>query len=256
MIPPHSTGPNGPGSRFEETQWTEIGRIPDADEQERQAILDDLCRRYWRPVYSYLRFRGQSHEDARDLTQAFFAEIVFGKDLISQADRSRGRFRTFLLTALNSFVHQEYRKSTAQKRMPRQGLFSLSDAQAGQMEVTSSAHSPQEAFTFAWAASLLEEVLEEVRQSCRADGLAVHWDLFEARVVDPMLHGQQSPELSQLCRKHGLEDSTQVSNMLVTVKRRFRTHLRSAVRRNLRPGEDVEEEIRELMKILSGSRAG
>jgi RNA polymerase sigma-70 factor (ECF subfamily) len=250
------SGPEKAGSRFEETQWTLIGQIPEAPDAQRREILEGLCRAYWRPVYSYLRFRGQDHEDARDLTQAFFAEIVFGKNLIERADRKRGRFRTFLLTALNHFVQQEHRKETAQKRAPREAMFSLQAPRIGRMDLSCDVRTPEQAFTFAWAAALVEEVVRTVRQECLADGMAAHWAVFEGRVVHPMLHGAAPQDLGEFCREYGLEDPAQASNMLVTVKRRFRMKLRSAVRRNLRPGEDVEEEIRDLMQILSHPSAG
>jgi RNA polymerase sigma-70 factor (ECF subfamily) len=256
MTPELPDGCEGQGDRFEETQWTTIGRIADAPDQERQEILGALCERYWRPVYSYLRFRGQPHEDARDLTQAFFTEIVFGKDLIERADRKRGRFRTFLLTALNHFVQQEHRRQTARKRAPQRGVLSLHAPEATTMDLRCEGATPEQAFTYAWAAGMVEEVVQAIRQECLADGLEAHWAVFEARVLHPMLHGGDPKDLGDFCREYGLDGPAQASNMLVTVKRRFRMRLRAAVRKNLRPGEDVEEEIRDLMNLLSHSGAG
>lgn len=256
MHGPDADGPSPGPERFEETRWTEIGKVRTGDPHEKQQVLERLCERYWKPVYSYLRFRGQSHDSALDLTQAFFTEIVFDRELIAKADRSRGRFRTLLLTALDAFVHQEHRRRRAQKRSPAGGVSSLFDEEGEVLAVCSKAATPEDAFAFAWAAALVQEVVAHVGAECLADGLQPHWRAFEARVLDPLLRGSEPVDPAALCEELDVQSPSRISNMVITIKRRFRSALRDRIRRQLRPGEDVEEEIRELLEILSVPRAG
>jgi hypothetical protein len=87
------------GTRFPATDWTGI-----IDPSSGQAIQQELSTRYWKPIYCYLRSKGYSDEDAQDLTQGFFAEIVLDRGLSRNIDRSKGKFRTLLLTALNHYA--------------------------------------------------------------------------------------------------------------------------------------------------------
>ena len=82
---------------FATTHWSEIQAARTASPEHRQAVLDRLARRYWKPVYHYLRARGYVDADARDITQEFFVEIILGRDLFARADQDRGRFRPYLL---------------------------------------------------------------------------------------------------------------------------------------------------------------
>jgi len=89
---------------FLTTHWSFIEAAGAGTEDRENAMIGLLLERYWKPVYCYLRRRGYNNEDAKDLTQGFFQEVVLGRELIPQADRSKGRFRTFLLTSL-SLLH-------------------------------------------------------------------------------------------------------------------------------------------------------
>jgi len=83
----------------------------DGDSLQACEAVERLCRGYWYPLYAYVRRRGHSPQDAQDLTQGFFAALLTGKSL-AQADRERGRFRTFLLTAFDNFLHNEHDRAT------------------------------------------------------------------------------------------------------------------------------------------------
>ena len=117
------------------------------------------------------------------------------------------------------------------------------------------AQSPEEAFTYAWACQLLEDVIHAVAEQCRRDGKQTHWEIFRRKVVEPMLQGAQAPSIEQLCQEFHIAGPQRASNMLVTVKRRFQETLRRSVRRLVGSDQDVEEEIQGLMGILRGWRA-
>ena len=106
------TSIGGAHSSFQTTHWSIIQAAKTDDLTRRQTIVGNLMATYWKPVYCYLKRRGYDNETAKDLTQGFFCEIVFGRGLVRKADREKGRFRTFLLTALERYVISVRRHET------------------------------------------------------------------------------------------------------------------------------------------------
>src|SRR6187549_3167841 len=100
---------------FATTRWSLVAAAQDAAAPESRQALADLCSAYWYPVYAYVRRRGHDHHAAQDLTQGFFARLLEKNDLAA-ADETRGRFRSFLLTACQHFLANEHDRGTAQKR--------------------------------------------------------------------------------------------------------------------------------------------
>jgi RNA polymerase sigma-70 factor (ECF subfamily) len=245
----------GRRERFDTTHWSEIARARTLDDAHRRAVLDDLIRRYWKPVYCYLRRKGHGNERAKDLTQGFFHEIVVARDLVERAERAKGRFRTFLLTALDHYVRNVHRAETAKKRRPADGLVSLERLGPGNVPEPSRSATPEEAFHQAWASALLDGVLDEVREAYVSTGRAPHWHVFYGRVIGPILEGAEPVPLGELCERHGIASEVTASNMAVTVKRRFEAVLRSHVREFVETEADVDREIAELIDILSGKGA-
>jgi RNA polymerase sigma-70 factor (ECF subfamily) len=237
------------GDAFQTTHWSEILRARTQDDARRREVLNTILERYWRPVYCYLRRKGRSDADAKDLTQGFFHEVVLGRGLLQQADRERGRFRNLLLTALTHYVTSEHRAEAARKRRP--------DAMNAPPQ---SKHldraSPEDAFHHAWASALLDQVLGDVRRECCQGGKAVHWEVFRARVLGPIMEDAAPPSLADLCAAHGIVDEAKASNMIITVKRRFQAALTRRIRERVSSDAEVEEEIRDLVEILSRPGAG
>src|SRR4051812_5519482 len=153
------------GSRhFATTRWSIVlaaGAGPvQADARE---ALASLCETYWYPLYAYLRGRGHSAEDAEDLTQAFFAR-VFEKETFRQADPARGKFRSFLLTALKNFAVNEHDRHTAQKRGGGVPVVSLEfeGAEGRYQREPSTAETPERIFDRTWALTLLDRVMSRL----------------------------------------------------------------------------------------------
>jgi len=122
MKGPYQTTMGGSHGAFLTTEWTVIDHIRSGDKSSSTVLMNDLLKKYWKPVYCYLRRKGFDNERAKDLTQGFFQEVVLGRELIRRADQARGRFRTFLLTALEQYLMRVHRKETAQKRIPKDKL--------------------------------------------------------------------------------------------------------------------------------------
>lgn len=247
------TSMGGRDGWFRKTPWGEIIHARTQDESRRQEVLEGLLRKYWKPVYCYLRRKGYGNEPAKDLVQGFFQEVVLGRDLIRQADPTRGKFRTFLLTALDRYLAGVHRAETAKKHLPAGGLVRLDVMDLPEPLEASQDLTPEEAFHHAWASTLLDEVLEVVEKLCRESGQEIHWEVFRARVVRPVMEDAEPPSLTELCEKHGITDEAKASNMIITVKRRFQVILKRQVRQFVGTGVDVDKEIEELVRIISKS---
>lgn len=206
-------------------------------------------------MYCYLCRKGCDNEKAKDLTQGFFQEVVLDRDLIQQADREKGKFRTFLLTALDRYAANIHRAESAKKRMPTGGLVHLDAMESWIPPESDQAGRPDEMFVYAWASELLDEVLASVKAICKEAGQEKHWGVFHRTVIEPA-DGAETPPLSQICKDIGIENETKASNMCITVKRRFKATLKVRIRQFVDSDGQVDEEIRDLMQILSKSGAG
>ncbi|MCK4293879.1 MAG: sigma-70 family RNA polymerase sigma factor [Planctomycetes bacterium] len=253
--PDDGTSMGGGRSVFLKTRWSDIRNARTSNEARQRDVVDGLIRSYWKPVYCYLRRKGHANALAKDLTQGFFHNVVLGRNLFERADETKGRFRTFLLTALNRYVTSAYRHKIAEKRRPKDGVVSLEDFDETPLAATAKTMSPDDAFTYVWASVLLQEVLAEVEQRCSRDDKALHWQVFHARILGPIMAGAEPESLAGLCKRLGIENTAKAANMIVTVKRRFQAAIKDRVRRYVDSDEEVEQEIRDLMKILSKQRA-
>jgi RNA polymerase sigma-70 factor (ECF subfamily) len=244
------TDMGGVGQAFLTTHWSLIEGLQAGEDDRNRALVELLLARYWKPVYCYLRRRGHPNEEAKDLTQGFFCEVVLGRNLIQKADQTKGRFRSFLLTALNRYVINMQEERAARKRTPGGGLVPLDLAEMTEVPHAMTTLTPEDAFTYAWVSALLEQVLQDVQAGCQKDGKAVYWQIFHDRVLRPVLKGAEAPSLESICRDYGLSDTAQASNMVVTVKRRFRTALTQRVRDSVMSDEEAEAELQEIRRFL------
>jgi len=246
------TSIGGQAHQFLTTQWSVIGEIQAGADKDR-ALIGLLLGNYWKPVYCYLRQRGYGNEQAKDLTQGFFHEVVLNRDLVQRADPGKGRFRAFLLHALHQHLANETKKSHARRRMPRGGLVPLEVTDSANLPAALQQSDPEATYNYAWMSALLDQILATVCRECQSRGLEVHWQLFQERVVRPILDGTAPASLSDLCARHAIADPQQVSNMIATVKRRFRSALRQYVRTTVLSEDEVDEELAEITQFFPKS---
>ena len=237
----------GSRSSFNTTSWTMILNSQTSDKELQRLIINDLLSRYWKPVYCYLRHKGYDNDMAKDLTQGFFHEVVLGRNLIQQADRKQGKFRTFLLTSLDRYVVDVHRQETAGKRQPKGQMLSWEDYDLPEVPQIS----PEQGFNYAWVSELLDQVLSEVKQECHKTSKQVHWQVFCGRLLNPIMDGTKPVPLPQLCSKYGIESESNASNMVITVKRRLRKALERQIERLDQSDLEVDKEIYELISIFS-----
>jgi DNA-directed RNA polymerase specialized sigma24 family protein len=252
--PREKTTIGGICSQFESTCWTEILEAKTLDTDRKRQRINEILGKYWKPVYCYLRRKGYDNERAKDLTQGFFYDIIVGRHLLEQAKRGefKGRFRSFLVTALDRYVTDVYRKDTAQKRTPEEGMVSLD---TGEMTDWLAAHSdlePDQAFQYAWACEVINQVLDQVQCECVKSGKTTHWKAFYARVVSPLVEGGVPRSIPDVCGEYGIKDEATASNMIFYVKDRFRAAMRHCLRQFVQSDSEVDQEFEEILLILSG----
>jgi len=245
------TNIGGAGRRFQTTRWTAIEAIKSKDDSHKRALVGELLHLYWKPVYCYLRQKGYDNDKAKDFTQAFFQEIVLGRDLIQRADQARGRFRTLLLTALDRYLTSEYRKQSAAKRIPGQKLLRLDHVDPGELPEVLGGLSSEESFNYAWVSQLLDQMLVEVEEECSKRNMTAHWNAFRARVLQPIIEQKEPASMADICEKYGIESPIKASNMIAAVKRRFQAALRRHMRQSVASDDQMSEEMRELVRFLT-----
>src|SRR4051812_14475314 len=161
--PPESSGQ--PAGVFATTHWSVVVRARDSQSPEAAWAMERLCRTYWYPLYVFVRRKGHGHEDACDLTQAFFARFL-EKRYLRSVDAGLGKFRTFLLTSLTHFLADEWDKSRAQRRGGGQRILSLDETAAEgryQLEPVENA-TPESIYEKRWAQTILGVVIERLAE--------------------------------------------------------------------------------------------
>jgi DNA-directed RNA polymerase specialized sigma24 family protein len=244
------TDMGGTQEYFLTTHWSLVEQIR-SDEDKDRALIGILLERYWKPVYCYLRRKGCGNEEAKDLTQGFFHEVVLNRDLVQRADPTKGRFRTFLLHALDGYLINERRREGRQKRTPKGGLVALDIAEEPALPEAVVSRSAEDSYHYAWTAALLDHVLAEVETQCLVDGMETHWKVFQDRVVQPILSDTSPPPLSELCRRHDIADTTKASNMVTTVRRRLQKALVRYLRTTATGEDEIAEEFGEIVQYFS-----
>ena len=233
---------------FATTHWSVVLASAQGDSPQTAAALEQLCRTYWYPLYAFVRRQGHSPHDAEDLLQAFFARFL-EKHYLDDVDRSRGRFRSFLLAALRHFLADEWDKATAAKRGGRVQFFSL-DSQAAESrywEEPASDLTPEKLYEQRWACVLLEQVMQRLEQDA-ADAGKGHF--FAA--LKPFLVGEsRSVSYAELAAQFGVSEAA-LKMKVQRLRHRYQRLLREEIAHTVASPEEVEDEIHYLFRVLSG----
>src|SRR5262245_23008400 len=175
-----------PAQGFATTRWTVVLRAGERAGPEAREALASLCEAYWYPLYAFLRRRGHAPEDAADLTQGFFARLL-EKNALAAVRRGRGRFRSYLLAALENHLQNRRRGERAKKRGGGRTPLSLDRADAEERYRLEPAHemTPERVYKRRWALTLLERALDLLRAEMEAAGKG---ELFAK--LKPSLNGE------------------------------------------------------------------
>jgi RNA polymerase sigma factor (sigma-70 family) len=237
---------------FPSTHWSVIvaaGRSQ-AEPEIAQAALAELCQTYWSPLYSFVRSRGYSVHDAQDLTQSFFAYLIERK-IYQRVDRQKGRFRSFLLASLKNFLADAFDRDRTLKRGGGQDFLPLHEEQIKEAESLFQNHrgasTEDRLFDRSWAEALVTAGLERLSADYRSEAkekLFNELKIFVAGCAGP------PPAYAELAVRLGMTESTLRSHV-TRLRARYREALRAEVRRTVDTEAEVDEELHELLRVLT-----
>ncbi len=232
---------------FATTHWSMVLQARGASPQS-QSALAELCGRYWYPVYAFLRRRGNSPEDASDLTQGFFANLL-EKEYLDDADRQKGRFRTFLLTAVTRFASKEYERMQAQKRGGGRKLISLdvSQGESRYQHEPVDDWTPERIFARRWALTLLDAALGRLRKDHEESGRIVLFDVLKVYLTGD----SGAPPLAEAARRLSMTEGA-VKVAVHRLRERYRQALREEIGQTVADPAEVEDELEALSAALRG----
>ena len=233
--------------QFPQTRWSVVLAARDLQNRDRaMAALEEICGAYWFPLYVYIRRRGCSPEDAEDLTQGYMAALI-ERDFLAEADRAKGRLRSFLLTTLKHYLSDQWIKASAQKRGGGKRAISFDAARAEQRYALepADAASPDRLFEKRWALTLLDNVLEALRREYAATGKG---DVFEA--LQKFLAWNSSGQAyREVASKLGMKENA-VRVAIFRLRRRYGELLEAQIADTVRSPEEIPAELDYLFSLL------
>jgi DNA-directed RNA polymerase specialized sigma24 family protein len=239
-------GSNGP-RLFATTHWSVVLAAGRGTTGEAQTALETLCRAYWYPIYVYVRRKGHGPDDAQDLTQEFFSQLI-RKEHLRLADRNKGRFRNFLLATLDYFLAREWSRAHRQKR-GGQFIFISLDQQAADDRYKlepADGRTPEEAYAKQWALTVLKQTMDLFERECTASGKGA---LFEA--TRHLLSGERGgAAYAEISARLGLAEGA-IRVAVHRLRQRYAELLRSEIAQTVGSPEEVDEELQYLLSVLS-----
>ncbi len=235
-------------AQFATTHWSVVIAAGGEDVPQRSEALEKLCQSYWYPLYAYVRRRGFGPEDAQDLTQEFFVRLL-RKNFPAQADRAKGKFRSFLLLTLNHFLADEFDRATACKRGGGQALIPLDGdmAEGRYLKEPAENLSPEKLFERRWAQSILENAIQRLREEYRAENQSEAYEVLKA--FEP---GEQlTLSYAEAAGRLGISESA-LKSKIHRLRLRHRELVREEIAQTVCTSTEIDEELRHLISVLSG----
>lgn len=231
---------------FLTTRWSVVAAAGKPDTPTARAALSELCSIYWYPLYAYVRRRGNSQDDAQDLTQAFFARLL-EKNVVLAADPTRGRFRAFLLGSLKNFLANEWDREHAQKRGGGATPLSLDFEFADERFAAEPASplTPEMEYERNWALAVLERALARLEAEYSRRGKQA---LF-ATLKPALVAADDEASRADMARQLGMTEGS-VKVALHRMRAAFRESLRSEISDTVGTERDLDDELRNLIEAL------
>jgi RNA polymerase sigma factor (sigma-70 family) len=230
---------------FATTHWSVVldaqGESPAAQE-----ALEKLCRIYWRPIYSFVQRQGVAPEEAQDITQGFFAQLLERRSL-SAVRKEKGRLRSYLLGALKYFLADEQRRAMAIKRGKGQRLIPLEELRAGERIEMEPADpvTPEMIYERRWASTLLERVLSRLKDEYRAAGNATLFDSLKQLLPDE----PGSLSQAEIAAHLGMTENA-VRQAFHRFRQRYQSLLREEIAHTVATPGDIDDELRHLIAVV------
>ena len=228
------------------TQWSQVIAARDGSDTEARAALESLCQTYWQPLYSYIRHQGSSPDEARDLTQGFFAEFL-GKDFLADVDPGKGRFRAFLLASLRHFLSHQRDRDRALRRGG--GAITLSlDVFAGEQNYAiqlADGMTPEDVFEYRWAITVLDRAIDRLQLESKEAGTEFQFEHLQQYLTD---RGPQLP-YGETATALGMSEAA-TKSAVQRLRKRLGRCLRSEIAETVANPADVDDEVRNLLSKL------
>jgi RNA polymerase sigma-70 factor (ECF subfamily) len=237
-----SSAQNG-GVAFTTTHWSVVLEAQGNSPAAREA-LEKLCRTYWRPVYSFVTRQGAGPDEAEDLTQGFFALLLERRDL-NAVRREKGRLRSYLLTSLKHFLASEHRRAMTAKRGKGQQLIALEELSATVEMEPADPLSADRLYERRWALTLMEQVLQRLKEEYCTAGNAALFDSLKQLLPDEP--GAQSR--ADIAMQLGMTDNA-LRQAFHRFRHRYQVLLREEIAHTVAIASDIEDELRHLISIL------
>ena len=228
---------------FLTTHWSVILSAKEGTPNEAGAALEELCRSYWWPLYAYVRRRGHTSHDAQDLTQEFFARLLTS-GFLRAVDKSKGRFRSYLLACMEHFLAKEWRRASAQKRGGRCAFVSMdaNTSEALYLQLPSNDASPGQVYDQQWAITLQNLALSRLKEEYSSRGkLAQYEATYHLLVGD---RGSQT--YAELGNRLEMTEAA-LKMAVIRMRGRWKELLREEVAKTVGSQQDVEEELRSVL---------
>lgn len=232
---------------FNTTRWSLVLRAGGQGTADAQRALSELCTLYWYPLYAFVRRNGHAHDDAEDLTQAFFAQLL-EKSLVGAAQRERGRFRSFLLTSLKNFLSDERSKARALKRGGGRAALSLDmrDADDRYLREPCTRETPEQLYERRWAVQLLDRALRRLEQETGDAGRSA---LFE-KLKPCLTGGRPHSDYAQIAEElNSTEGAVKVAAH--RLRQRYKEVIRELVSETVEHSEDISDELGVLLNAFA-----
>jgi RNA polymerase sigma factor (sigma-70 family) len=237
----------GAAGEFRTTHWSVVLRAGQGNEPRSEEALERLCRSYWHPIYAFVRRRGYPPHEAEDLVQSFFASLL-RRNGFQRLDPRQGRFRAYLLTALNNHLTNEWNKGQRLKRGGGQEVVSL-DARSEEewyLSELRDERSPERLFERRWAEVVLERVVTRLRADFVASG---HEERF-AVLKDFLLGDPVAISYEDAARRLGLSVAA-VTSAIHRMRGRYREFFRDEIAQTVSDPAEVDDEIRYLARAMA-----
>ena len=233
---------------FKTTHWTVVLEAGRQDPILSHAALAKLCQTYWSHLYAYIRRRGHGQEDAQDLTQEFFARLL-AKDYLIGASPEKGKFRSFLLTALKGFLANEWDRANRLKRGNGKAHISLDAAEAEgcYMAEPVDEMTPERIYERQWARTVLDRVMGQLGQEFCAEGKG---RLFEELRLFLAGDSAMSTSYAEMGQRLGMSEGALRINAH-RLRQRYRELLRLEIGNTVSSPDAIDDEIRCLFRAIS-----
>lgn len=228
------------------TQWNQILAARDGSETEARAALEALCQTYWQPIYAYIRHQGSSPDEARDLTQGFFAEFL-EKDLIRSVDPERGRFRSFLLASLRHYLSHERTHARALKRGGGTRTLSL-DVEAGEAGYArrpAEEMTPVDVFERRWAMTVLDQAMRRLQEESEATDSDSQFEKLKSYLTG----SEPRAPYRETSNALGISEGA-VATAVHRLRQRYGQYLRSEIAETVVDQADVDDELRNMLTLV------